>query len=306
MGGGQYCRPRLKGNALGRQGESQLLMDFIFVDDSRQPRPSRKHVGPLIGVGGVYVAASKVPALERDIGELCRAAGFPDDQEFKWSPGKRESFMKTSLHDEARVTFYRELFRLATTHRATFRVIIEDTNRSPARRVSKCHEDDVTSLFLERVNLSLQAEGADGIVIVAQPGGGSGDTGKFVSTCVELLRVGTEYSKLDRIPLGIVTARSAQMRLLQLADVVASCVLARVAGESNYSSPVFEMIRPLLQQDGGRTGGVGLKLHPDFVFVNLYYWLLRDSHFFKMNTGLPLPLRDRYFAEDPGEGSGTF
>ena len=51
--------------------------------------------------------------------------------------------------------------------------------------------------------------------------------------------------------------------------------------------------------------GIGLKLHPDFVFVNLYYWLLGESHFFKMNCGLPLPLMDRYFANDSGEGSAV-
>jgi len=278
-------------------------MDFSFVDDARQPRPSRRHIGPLVGVGGVYVAAAQVPTLEREIGLLCRATGFPDGQEFKWSPGKRQPFMKTSLHGDARLTFYRELFQLASAHNASFGVVIEDTRHRPARKVSSCHENDVTSLFLERANLSLKARGVDGIVIIAQPGGGTGDTGKLVSTCIDLLRAGTEYSKLDKFPLGIVIARASQIRLLQLADIVASCVLARVAGESNHSPQVFELIRPLLQQENGRTAGIGLKLHPDYVLANLYYWLLAEQYFFKRNWGFPLPLVDQLFASNSGECS---
>ena len=42
-------------------------MDSIFADDARQPRPSRDHVGPLVGIGDVRVAWDAIGGLERAI-----------------------------------------------------------------------------------------------------------------------------------------------------------------------------------------------------------------------------------------------
>jgi len=89
------------------------------------------------------------------------------------------------------------------------------------------------------------------------------------------------------------------------ADVVTSCVVARVSGESTHSPPVFDLIKPLLRSDGHRIGGVGLKIHPDFVYANLYHWLLGDSHFHRFNIGFPMPLKDRPFSNDAGEAAFT-
>jgi hypothetical protein len=141
------------------------------------------------------------------------------------------------------------------------------------------------------------------LVVVATPGGGPAEKEKFLVYCLELKKTGTRFSQLNRLPLGVVTVNSYQMRLLQLADVVVSCTTARVAGEFNYSPAVFEMVKPILRCETDRIGGVGLKLHPDFVFANLYYWLVGDSHFLKGNVGHPLPLTGRLFSKDSGEAA---
>src|SRR5438132_941352 len=74
-----------------------------------------------------------------------------------------------------------------------------------------------------------------GVVVAAAPQGGSKGQGKFLADCGELLQAGTEFMKLDSIALGVLTAKSQQLRLLQLADIVTSCTVARVGGESDYS-----------------------------------------------------------------------
>ena len=42
-------------------------------------------------------------------------------------------------------------------------------------------------------------------------------------------------------------------------------------------------------QDRQRIGGVGLKIHPDLRYANLYYWLVGDDVIFKGWNGFPLP-----------------
>ena len=65
----------------------------------------------------------------------------------------------------------------------------------------------------------------------------------------------------------------------------------------------FDMIHPILRREGDRIGGVGLKLHPDFVYANLYHWLVGDAHYWRGNIGTPLPLKGRPYSTDPGEAA---
>jgi hypothetical protein len=95
------------------------------------------------------------------------------------------------------------------------------------------------------------------------------------------------------------------MRVLQLADIVVSCAVSRVSGESNFSPIVFPQVKKLLRFDGTRIGGVGLKLHPDLRYANLYHWLLGDSHWIKGLTGVPLPNKGIPFYLSAGESGET-
>jgi hypothetical protein len=63
----------------------------------------------------------------------------------------------------------------------------------------------------------------------------------------------------------------------------------------------------MLRSEQGRIGGVGLKLHADLRYANLYHWLLGDSHWWKGNVGIPLPAEGHPYvnsADDPGTSSG--
>jgi len=237
-------------------------MDFVFAYDAQQRKPTRKNTGSLIAIGGVYVPGESVGPLERALEAYCKEVEFPNGEQFKWSPGKKDTFMKTTLVEDKRVDFYKKLFLIASEHNASAFVIIEDTTRKPAHKQSHSHEEDITALFLERADWICSKGARDGLVIVSTPGGGTAQKERFLAQCLELRKTGTRFSKLDHFPLGVVTVKSSQMKLLQLADVVVSCTTARVAGESGHSPPVFDMIKPIFRQDSSRIGRVGLKIHP--------------------------------------------
>lgn len=265
-------------------------MRFFFADDARQDKPSREGMGPLVASGGAVLSADQVHKLEQAIGEVCVDFGFPRREEFKWSP-HRDQWMWANLVDDRRRDFFLAVLRLAETHQARVLVIVEDRRYKTATTGAPSPEADVTRMFLERADHYLRWSDVNdrGVVIVDRPGGGRREEDRFLLECLETLQAGTEYVKPERIALPVLSARSDLVRLAQLADLVTGCTLSCVAGEKQFAPPIFEAIRPLMLGDGMKTGGVGLKIHPDFVCANLYHWLLGDSHFWKMGVGVPFP-----------------
>lgn len=272
-------------------------MRFFFADDSRQLKPSRPGMGPLVAIGGIDVPADGVRDLETAIDALCGEFGFPPGEAFKWSPG-RELWMHENLVEADREEFFKRLLALARDGDVRTIVVMEDTSRRAATS-AESREADVAVLFIERVHNQLARAGAEGIVIAAQPGGGRRDEHKFLTACLETLRSGTDYVQPERIAVNVLSSPSKFIRLLQLADVVTSCTVATVGGEDRFSPPVFEMIKPLLHSDRGRIGGVGLKIHPDGRYANLYHWVVGDSHFVRSSVGIRLPRKTSAYSEGP-------
>lgn len=274
-------------------------MHIFFADDAHQDNPSRPDMGPLVAIGGIEVPSKAVGGLEKEIDQLCDEYGFPPGEEFKWSPG-RELWMRSNLTGSCRKEFFIRVVTLSRENGACVTVVVEDTRYDTATDTSS-HEEDVTRLFLERVHLQCDAAGVDGIVIVDRPGGSRADADRFLAACLDTLHSGTRYVGLDRIALNALSAPSKFVRLLQVADVVTSCTLARVGGETPFSVPVFDSIRPLLATDEDRCGGVGLKIHPHLLYANLYHWLLGDGKFMKQGIGYRLPLADHPYRSDPSQ-----
>jgi len=106
-------------------------MDVFVIDDSAAREPSRPGMGPMVGVGGLHVPSRSVRSLERALDNLCRATGFPDGEEFKWSP-RRSSWMYRGLIEDARRDFFLAALELAAQAGATAIVVAEDTNRGRA------------------------------------------------------------------------------------------------------------------------------------------------------------------------------
>jgi len=284
-------------------------MWMFFADDSRQRKPSRKGMGPLVAIGGFGVPCEQIGKLERGINELCLQTGFPEKadspqkKEIKWSPGNNQ-WMRTGLVNDDRLEFWRKLLGLLGDAGGRVIVVIEDTKKKPAIKTSTSAEMDVLHLFLERVNMFLDDRDDDGLIVVDRPGGGRKQEDSFLSDCLDALEVGTEYVKHERIALNLLTASSSHVRLLQLADVVVGSALAFFGGEDVHSPPVFEMVKPLFhcawdKVTGTRIGGVGLKVQPALKYANLYHWLLGDEFFWQGTKGWSLPSSSYSYSIDP-------
>lgn len=272
------------------------MPDVFFSDDSRQSSPSRERMGPLVASGFLHVPSEHVRDLERAIGAVCDDTGFPHGQqgEFKWSPG-RELWMRRGVVGEARTEFFLAVLNLASEAEASVSVVICDESRGTATGCAD-HSLDVSRLLIERVEWRLTRAGRHGVIVVDRPSGDRAAETEFLAACLETITEGTDYLTPDRIAFNVVSSPSRLIRCLQLADLVVSATTSFVAGESEWSPTVFPAIRSLMGSDGARTGGVGLKLHPDFVYANLYHWLLNDSHWWRRNTGIPLPVASQPYA----------
>ncbi len=274
-------------------------IDFFFADDARQRKPTRAGMGELVAIGGINVPAECVGEIGQQIDALCNGRGFPAGQEFKWSPG-RELWMHQNLVRNERLDFFLQVIEILNQHQVIATVVIEDTTYLTATG-AKTHELDAVTLFLERVDHQCERDESFGFVIVDRPSGDRGNEDAFLATCLETLQAGTRYVKPSFIAHNVLSAPSHHSRLLQAADLITSCTLSVVSGEMQYAPPVFEAIKPLLDRNGGRIGGYGLKIHPDSRYANLYHWLVNDQTFYKAFTFAEMPLSKRKYATGPFE-----
>jgi Protein of unknown function (DUF3800) len=253
-------------------------------------------MGTLVAAAAVRIREDQLKALTQEIDGICKDAGFPEGEPFKWSPG-RELWMRDNLVEVPRQNFYLAVLQKAPMYSVEAAVIIEDTRYACATKLAS-HEDDVTALLLERVQHCLKSSVSNGIIIADRPGGREvAEHERFLAGRLEILAGGTRFVRYDRVLL-LATMPSKLNRILQLADLIAGCTTSFVGGEDRYSPPIFEAIRPLLRTESDRVGGVGIKIHPDYKYCNLYHWLLADTHFYKGNVGVPLPIKNRPYATD--------
>lgn len=218
-------------------------VQFFFADDSKQKSPNRAGMGPLVAIGGAMVSHLALDALQDDIESACRTAGFPDGEPFKWSPGP-DLWMHDKLKYGAREKFFRSVLDAACNRGVTAQVIIEDEGYQTATQATT-HELDVTTMFLERADRQFGRAGTKGVVVVDRPGGNLKQQEKFLGDCLDTLEAGTVFWKKEHT-LFVVSAPSKLLRLLQLADLVTSCTLAYVSGESSWAPATFKHIKPLL------------------------------------------------------------
>jgi hypothetical protein len=245
---------------------------------------------PLVGIGGISIRAEVVHALERRLDGLCKSIGFPPKQPFKWSPGK-DMWMRENLVDDKRQAFFLEVLGILRGAGARAIGAISWTTCRPATKTAKTPEQDVVNLTFERVQHLLTSLNANGIVIADRPSGARAEEEKFLSDCIDTMQEGAGYIVPDRISV-VVSSPAKNIRLLQAADILISCTTAYVAGEYTHSPAVFESgIRPMLYSDGGRIGGIGLKLHPQYRLINLHHWLLGDEFHWRVGVGYPLPMK---------------
>lgn len=271
-------------------------MDMWFLDDARQRLTSRDQMGPLCAAGGIRIEESRLRRFETSLEDLCQRFGFPDAEEFKWSPG-RELWMHDNLIGDERARFFVATAECARDNAVIGAIVCEDTNYRTLTN-TRLHEMDVVRLLLERIHGHTAAT-EQSLIIADRPGGGGiRANDQFISGCLDTLRTGTTaLSQLDRICM-VLTCSSHLNRCLQFADVFTSCLTAYIGGENRWSPPVALVLRQLIRESLGRVGGCGIKIHPDYRYANLYHWLFGDEYLVKGNVGTPLPLRTRPYATD--------
>jgi hypothetical protein len=256
-------------------------------------------MGPLIGAGAILVSAEPLRQLETRLNQLCNDYNFPvedhKESEFKWSPGAG-TWMKQHVIGSKREAFLLDVTRLLKRSGAKLIVVLEDCNYGVAdTENSSSPEDDVLRLLFERINSFLRTKRDHAIVIHDRPSGGTTDENAFLYHTIDMLRTGTRFVNFTRLALNPVCAQSRFVRSLQAADVAIGCVAAHVAGEENFSPPIFRSLLPLFYQGVERIGGYGLKIHPTIKHVNLYHWLLNDE----VHINMSLPCSDSPHAEMP-------
>jgi hypothetical protein len=271
--------------------------ELVFADDARQTSPTRPGMGPLVATGGLIIPADTCGWLETQIHQTCADAGFPEGEEFKWSP-RRGTWMHSNLTGDRRRVFFDRVLGLARQARANAIVVVEDTNNRPAV-ADQTPAFDTVIMFIERVESLLQAHRSTGLVITDRPGGDRAAEDRFLTNCLEVLLTGTRYVTVERIPINVLSTSSHLVRLLQLADLVTSCTTAYVAGEANYAPAVFPAILAIAHRDYDCVGGRGIKIHPDFRYRNLYHWLFGDEDFVRFQGGVPLPMAGFAYATGP-------
>jgi hypothetical protein len=270
-------------------------MQILFLDDACQRNCTRKNVGKLVAVGGIIVDAQAARRLEQAINSICLDFRFPPGEPFKWSPG-RDHWMRDNLVAERRESFFRKVLEAAAQHDALGQVTICDSSKRMATRKAKTHEMDVLVMALERFDWVLQ-RGDLGMVIASRPSGGRGDENEFLSKCVEIVTAGTEYTAFPKLVMNVLTMPFPNSRLLQIADLVVSITTAMVARHTEFAGAVFPSVKSLLRVSMGRVGGVGIKIHPDYCYANLYHWIFGDDTFWRFQNGWSLPLEGRPFSK---------
>ena len=281
-------------------------MDFVFADDAVQKNPTRPGMAghELLALGGLYVPGEAVAGIEKTLEALCADNGFPArgnpdglSNEFKWSPG-RECWMASGLVGAARESFFNGVLAILAEGECQVYVVVSDTTFGTATNGALTPSDDVLNLFLaERTEWVLKSHDTCGVVVADRPSGGRTDESRFLVGCLDTLEIGTEYVLPAHVAFNVVTTNSRFVRLLQAADVVTSCTLARVSGESVYSPSVFARVVPLMPKGYYDVyGGTGLKIHPSNHYANLYHWLLGDELIWRGGLGYRLPLPTQAYA----------
>ena len=263
-------------------------MEFFFIDDSVQNKPSRRGMESLVAVGCIKVSGTVVGDLERAIDNLTNSYQFPPGQEFKWSPG-RELWMRTKLVDNERQRFFHDILDLLEWAGCVVTVVISDNHYRTATDLPT-HEMDVTHMCLERISRQCRANPAEGIVITDRAGSRASEEDEFLYGCLESLQGNIGYVRPNSIAFNVVSTSSKFIRLIQAADFVTGCTLAAVSGENRFSPPLVSKLKALFYRESSRIGGFGLKIHPDYKYVNLYHWIVGDTYILRNWQEYELPL----------------
>jgi hypothetical protein len=270
-------------------------MEFFFADDSKQ-KSSREGMGNILGFGGIFANKEILGELERQVKAICDEYAIPHEEEIKWSPN-RGSWIRENLHGMHRVSCYSRILSAAKGLGCRALVVAWDEGRTTLK--GERAFDKILDFAFERITMHLSKIGKLGVIIADRPGGGARDDAHFLSNFLTRVQKGTVHVRPERVPINILTTPSHLQVHLQIADLVTAITCAMVAGQNQYASEYFPIVKDMLIENAyGYKGGAGLKIFPDNL-VNLYFHVLGETEFSKvaMSIGWGLPDKSLPYAD---------
>ena len=248
-------------------------MEFFFADDSSQ-KASRKGMGTVLAFGGILVPANLLADMKDEVDRVATEFGIPECEEIKWSPNKG-SWIYQNLHGDQRKNCYQKLLEAAKDSKCSVIVVAWDLEKSELQKPEAL--EMVYNYTFERVTNQLNAKNKQGVIVADRPGGGPSDESSFLTSFLGKINYGTQFSSDGRLATSVLTTPSKFQRHLQIADLVVGITCAMVGGNTNYSAPLFPIVKEMLcESSSGKRAGVGLKVFPDD-WRSLYESLLDES-----------------------------
>lgn len=152
-------------------------MWITFVDDSKQTKPVRQHLGELVAVGAVFVPEESLTLYAEDLASIRLGLGIPKEEELKWKPPKNSFLAKADGPVVAKLR--RRMLQAAAARGIRSAVVIWDRGHLDWERASI--EPEILRYLYERIELFLQEKTTRGLVIADVPGGSNADNNRWLS-----------------------------------------------------------------------------------------------------------------------------
>ncbi|WP_158892007.1 hypothetical protein [Amycolatopsis anabasis] len=264
-------------------------MELIFLQYREQLRLPRLHLHRLAALGGVIIPEYSTASLAILLGKIRADFGLPADEELTWRPrlGSALAALGPELFE-----LRRRMLAEAKACGIRSVVVIRDVGPNQSKQDIAAES---LKLFYDRVILHLRAKaamspgGCRGLICAGRPT--SEKDGHWLAASLDLTRFGQDYVRPDLIALPIVTAPSAQLPQLQLADLVVSATTAAVAGYASGQHLVPYLHDLMVTDACGKRAGFGIVLRPQRL-NNLYLRVFSESRCVA-HGGLEVPLPSR-------------
>jgi len=268
-----------------------------FVDDTKQ-KGLRQGMGQLMSLGAVVFPEDGLIAYAKSVEAIYAKTGAPDGAELKWSNPRGSWFRDDGARHLTGVRT--ACVAAALDAGASAVVVIWDLGRTSLQGDDA--GERILAFLYERLAMLLSRPEASQFMLVCdKPSGGPKDEDAWIGRTLEITKYGTKYVRPGQVALPVLTAPSHYHPQLQLADLIAGCTTAAIAGVK-AGLDLMPHLKPLLHTNfHGLVGGAGVKLFPDEL-NNLHYWALQEASYSRpaTNVGVSLPWRKWEYADNDG------
>ena len=143
-------------------------MRLAYVDDSEQPSPVRRGLGPLLALGAAIVAEDHIAGYASDLAAIKTDLGIPPNEEIKWKPPKN-SFL-AGAGGELMSALRQRMLEAALERQIRTAVVIIDHSKWYTGRSKAEVGREILKWLYERISMHLGIHDDIGIVIADKAG----------------------------------------------------------------------------------------------------------------------------------------